>query len=169
MRRGQAPALPQLKRIKATHQKVYEIIWRRRRDSKKAAPFSFASQITDCMSVLLRLRRTVAHGRTEFSSLNHTNKSHTSKDVWLLLAQKERLEKGCAFFICFANNRLYVSVLLRLRRTVAHGRIEFESLYKKNNPTHQKVYEIIWRRRRDSNSRTGFPAYALSRGASSPT
>ena len=65
-------------------------------------------QITDYMSVLLRLRRTVAHGRIEFSSLNHTNKSHTSKDVWLLLAQKERLEKGCAFFICSANNRLYV-------------------------------------------------------------
>ncbi len=39
----------------------------------------------------------------------------------------------------------------------------------KNNLTHQKMYEIIWRRRRDSNSRTGFPAYALSRGASSPT
>ena len=26
----------------------------------------------------------------------------------------------------------------------------------------------FWRRRRDSNSRVGFPAYALSRGASSP-
>ena len=28
---------------------------------------------------------------------------------------------------------------------------------------------FFWRRRRDSNSRAGFPTYALSRGASSPT
>jgi len=28
---------------------------------------------------------------------------------------------------------------------------------------------LFWRRRRDSNSRAGYPTYALSRGASSPT
>ena len=32
-----------------------------------------------------------------------------------------------------------------------------------------KVSVFIWRRRRDSNSRAGYPTYALSRGASSPT
>lgn len=32
----------------------------------------------------------------------------------------------------------------------------------------QKNGCLFWRRRRDSNSRVGFPAYALSRGASSP-
>ena len=34
---------------------------------------------------------------------------------------------------------------------------------------YQKWYFLFWRRRRDSNSRAGYPTYALSRGASSPT
>ena len=42
------------------------------------------------MSVLLRLRRTVAHG-LKSSRLSINNKSHP-KYGWLLLAQKERLE-----------------------------------------------------------------------------
>ena len=33
----------------------------------------------------------------------------------------------------------------------------------------EKRYFLFWRRRRDSNSRAGYPTYALSRGASSPT
>ncbi len=32
-----------------------------------------------------------------------------------------------------------------------------------------KVSVLLWRRRGDSNSRAGYPTYALSRGASSPT
>ena len=32
-----------------------------------------------------------------------------------------------------------------------------------------KITVDFWRRRRDSNSRAGYPTYALSRGASSPT
>ena len=102
--------LVSLQKNNPTYQKVYGIIWRRRRDSKKAVPFSFASQITDCMCPC-------------FSACGEP--SHMDEPS--------------------------------------------SSLSTKNNPTHQKVYEIIWRRRRDSNSRTGFPAYALSRGASSPT
>ena len=49
---------------------------------------------------------------------------------------------------------------------------EFESptlfaLYRKKVPG--KTRYLSWRRRRDSNSRAGYPTYALSRGASSPT
>ena len=33
----------------------------------------------------------------------------------------------------------------------------------------RETKDVSWRRRRDSNSRAGFPTYALSRGASSPT
>ena len=32
-----------------------------------------------------------------------------------------------------------------------------------------KITVDLWRRRGDSNSRAGYPTYALSRGASSPT
>ena len=41
------------------------------------------------------------------------------------------------------------------------------SLHQKRK--YQKWYFLFWRRRRDSNSRAGYPTYALSRGASSPT
>ena len=49
---------------------------------------------------------------------------------------------------------------------------EFESpalfaLYRKKVPGKSRY--LFWRRRRDSNSRAGYPTYALSRGASSPT
>ena len=68
---------------------MYGFHWRRRRDSKKAAPFSFAPQITDCMSVLLRLRRTVAHGRTEFESLYKKIIPHTKRCMRLFGAEGE--------------------------------------------------------------------------------
>ena len=41
------------------------------------------------------------------------------------------------------------------------------SLHQKRK--YRKRYFLFWRRRRDSNSRAGYPTYALSRGASSPT
>ena len=41
------------------------------------------------------------------------------------------------------------------------------SLHQKRK--YRKWYFLFWRRRRDSNSRAGYPTYALSRGASSPT
>ena len=59
------------------------------------------------------------HLEYEFSSFIKMNKTHTSNDVWVLLAQKERLDKALPC-LCFATS-YYMSVLLRLRRTVAHG------------------------------------------------
>ena len=42
-------------------------------------------------------------------------------------------------------------------------------IYTKRKSTKEKSLCFFWRRRRDSNSRAGYPTYALSRGASSPT
>ena len=42
-------------------------------------------------------------------------------------------------------------------------------IYTKRKSTKKKSLCFFWRRRRDSNSRAGYPTYALSRGASSPT
>ena len=64
--------------------------------------------------------------------------------------------------VCFANNRLCSASPSGVRvspPTFLHKR-------KKDIP---KDILFSWRRRRDSNSRAGFPTYALSRGASSPT
>ena len=41
--------------------------------------------------------------------------------------------------------------------------------YRAKQKRHPEGCLFVWRRRRDSNSRAGFPTYALSRGASSPT
>ena len=40
---------------------------------------------------------------------------------------------------------------------------------KAETPERMRSDVLIWRRRGDSNSRAGYPTYALSRGASSPT
>ena len=42
-----------------------------------------------------------------------------------------------------------------------------QALYTKSCTSFSKCNFIVWRRRRDSNPRASFPAYALSRGASS--
>ena len=125
-----------------------------------------------CVSVLLCLsayRRTWTNESSSLSAknLHKMNKTHTSNDVWVLLAQKERLDKALPC-LCFAKSYLCVRAPLpvgipsHMDDRVLVSRI-------KNKSTHRMGYGFIWRRRRDSNSRTGFPAYALSRGASSPT
>ena len=119
------------------------------------------------MSVLLRLRRTVAHGRKSSRlSIQKNNPTHLKvyEIIWRRRRDSTRL---CLVFA--SQNPIICPCSSALRQTVAHGRKSSRLSIQKNNPTHLKVYEIIWRRRRDSNSRTGFPAYALSRGASSPT
>ena len=47
--------------------------------------------------------------------------------------------------------------------------VRFQIHYSKPKKKASRRMLFLWRRRRDSNSRAGFPTYALSRGASSPT
>ena len=61
-------------------------------------------------------------------------------------------EFGATCLLCFAQFTL----------------VRFSVLYIKKGSI-EKRYFLFWRRRRDSNSRAGYPTYALSRGASSPT
>ena len=57
-----------------------------------------------------------------------------------------------------------------VHRTVTILRIAlFDSLFFASKKEVSKTIPLFWRRRRDSNSRAGYPTYALSRGASSPT
>ena len=46
--------------------------------------------------------------------------------------------------------------------------LQRKNIIKKRKPTSQTGMPIPWRRRRDLNSRAGYPTYTLSRGASSP-
>ena len=112
---------------KFTHLKVYELIWRRRRDSNlQSNPLAVPKIVCSL-----------------FTSHN---------------------------FDRYANSHsLYppqAAVVFLARAFVARVRVLTASQNKKD--TLLGVF-FIWRRRRDSNSRAGFPTYALSRGASSPT
>ena len=62
---------------------------------------------------------------------------------------------------CFFVAQCVASQLLR-------SHFWFESLLQKKKALQKQCF-FFWRRRRDSNPRAGFPTYALSRGASSPT
>ena len=83
------------------------------------------------------------------------------------LAQKERLDGFSTRRIRFANSLFYVPFCSAKRWTQSSSLSALFALYRKKVPG--KTRYLSWRRRRDSNSRAGYPTYALSRGASSPT
>jgi hypothetical protein len=65
-----------------------------------------------------------------------------------------------------------LQVLLYLKTTISNTKEkndERKVKKQRNGNLLSKIAVSSWRRRRDSNSRAGFPTYALSRGASSPT
>ena len=84
------------------------------------------------------------------------------------LAQKERLDGFSTRRVRFANSLFYVPFAPQKDgRRVRVSPNKF--IYTKRKSTKEKSLCFFWRRRRDSNSRAGYPTYALSRGASSPT
>ena len=128
------------------------------------------SPIYPCSSAC---RHTVAHGlfRVRVSSPIYFCKKRKPDNLSDFLWRRRRdSTRLCLVFA--SQNPIYMSVLLCLsayRRTwTIRVRVSSPIYFcKKRKP--DKLSDFLWRRRRDSNSRTGFPAYALSRGASSPT
>ena len=83
------------------------------------------------------------------------------------LAQKERLDGFSTRRVRFANSLFYVPFCSAKRWTKSSSLLPFLQYTEKRY--RGKSRYLSWRRRRDSNSRAGYPTYALSRGASSPT
>ena len=113
-----------------------------------------------------------AKRRTKSSSLSkqiHIYKKikHKGKILVLFLAQKERLDGFSTRRVRFANSLFYVPFCSAKRWTKSSSLSPLFALYRKKVPGKSRY--LSWRRRRDSNSRAGYPTYALSRGASSPT
>ena len=90
------------------------------------------------------------------------------KSLIPFLARKERLDRASPvllasqalpFFVPFASQKMDYRVRV--------SPLQFHLLKKKKHKDNSLCF--FWRGRRDSNSRAGFPTYALSRGASSPT
>ena len=109
---------------------------------------------------------------TKSSSLSkqihiYKKKKHKGKILVLFLAQKERLDGFSTRRIRFANSLFYVPFCSAKRWTKSSSLLPF--LHYTEKRYRGKSRYLFWRRRRDSNSRAGYPTYALSRGASSPT
>ncbi len=113
-----------------------------------------------------------AKRRTKSSSLSKQihickKKKHKGKILVLFLAQKERLDGFSTRRVRFANSLFYVPFCSAKRWTKSSSLLPFLQYTEKRY--RGKSRYLSWRRRRDSNSRAGYPTYALSRGASSPT
>ena len=107
------------------------------------------------------------------SSLSHLfcytqRKGIKEKSLIPLLARKERLDRASPvllasqalpFFVPFASQKMDCWVRVSPIYFATH----------KEKVSRENPWYLFWRGRRDSNSRAGFPTYALSRGASSPT
>ena len=96
-------------------------------------------------------------------------KGTKGKSLIPFLARKERLDRASPVLLASQALPFYVPFCYAKRWT-----IEFESLLFNFTLPQKKKHKdnslcFFWRGRRDSNSRAGFPTYALSRGASSPT
>ena len=76
--------------------------------------------------------------------------------------------QGKPCLACFASFPILCPFLLRKKWTIEFETLPFILLYTKKKHKDNSLC-FFWRGRRDSNSRAGFPTYALSRGASSPT
>ena len=109
---------------------------------------------------------------TKSSSLSkqihiYKKKKHKGKILVLFLAQKERLDGFSTRRVRFANSLFYVPFCSAKRWTKSSS---LSALFAYTEKRYRgKSRYLSWRRRRDSNSRAGYPTYALSRGASSPT
>ena len=150
---------------KSTKKKSLCFFWRRRRDSTGFQPVVFALRTVYFMSLFAPQK----DGRRVRVSYPFCiiQKKGTGKNPIPFLAQKERLDGFSTRRVRFANSLFYVPFCSAKRRTKSSSLLPF--LHYTEKRYREKSRYLSWRRRRDSNSRAGYPTYALSRGASSPT
>ena len=109
---------------------------------------------------------------TKSSSLSaffhHTEKRYRGKSRYL--SWRRRRDSMGFQPVVFALRTVYFMSFFAPQKDGRRVRVSPNKfIYTKRKSTKEKSLCFFWRRRRDSNSRAGFPTYALSRGASSPT
>ena len=142
--------------------------WRRRRDSTGFQPVVFALRTVYFMSL--------------FAPQKDGRRVRVSPNKFIYTKRKSTKEKSLCFFwrrrrdstgfqpVVFALRTVYFMSLFAPQKDGRRVRVSPNKfIYTKRKSTKEKSLCFFWRRRRDSNSRAGYPTYALSRGASSPT
>ena len=104
-----------------------------------------------------------------------------SPSKFIYTKRKSTKEKSLCFFwrrrrdstgfqpVVFALRTVYFMSLFAPQKDGRRVRVSLPFLHYTEKRYRGKSRYLSWRRRRDSNSRAGYPTYALSRGASSPT
>ena len=100
--------------------------------------------------------------------LHYTEKRYRGKSRYLFW--RRRRDSTGFQPVVFALRTVYFMSLFAPQKDGRRVRVSPNKfIYTKRKSTKEKSLCFFWRRRRDSNSRAGYPTYALSRGASSPT
>ena len=100
--------------------------------------------------------------------LHYTEKRYRGKSRYLFW--RRRRDSTGFQPVVFALRTVYFMSLFAPQKDGRRVRVSPNTfIYTKRKSTKEKSLCFFWRRRRDSNSRAGYPTYALSRGASSPT
>ena len=115
-----------------------------------------------------------AKRRTKSSSLSalccffqYTEKRYRGKSRYL--SWRRRRDSTGFQPVVFALRTVYFMSLFAPQKDGRRVRVSLPFLHYTEKRYRGKSRYLFWRRRRDSNSRAGYPTYALSRGASSPT
>ena len=106
--------------------------------------------------------------RVSLPFLQYTEKRYRGKSRYL--SWRRRRDSTGFQPVVFALRTVYFMSLFAPQKDGRRVRVSPNKfIYTKRKSTKEKSLCFFWRRRRDSNSRAGYPTYALSRGASSPT
>ena len=106
--------------------------------------------------------------RVSLPLLHYTEKRYRGKSRYL--SWRRRRDSTGFQPVVFALRTVYFMSLFAPQKDGRRVRVSPNKfIYTKRKSTKEKSLCFFWRRRRDSNSRAGYPTYALSRGASSPT
>lgn len=98
----------------------------------------------------------------------YTKRKSTKKKSLCFFRRRRRDSTGFQPVV-FALRTVYFMSLFAPQKDGRRVRVSLPFLHYTEKRYRGKSRYLSWRRRRDSNSRAGYPTYALSRGASSPT
>ena len=153
---------------KSTKKKSLCFFWRRRRDSTGFQPVVFALRTVYFMS-LFAPQKDGRRVRVSPNKFIYTKRKSTKKKSLCFFWRRRRDSTGFQPVV-FALRTVYFMSLFAPQKDGRRVRVSPNKfIYTKRKSTKKKSLCFFWRRRRDSNSRAGYPTYALSRGASSPT
>ena len=154
-----------IQKEKAQRKKSLCFFWRRRRDSTGFQPVVFALRTVYFMSLFAPQK----DGRRVRVSYPFCiiQKKGTGENPDTFPGAEGETRRVFTRRVRFANSLFYVPFCSAKRWTKSSSLLPF--LHYTEKRYRGKSRYLFWRRRRDSNSRAGYPTYALSRGASSPT